>query len=275
MRSLASSSPPPTPPSVYFLGIPVDAVTNGQMFTMVDEWLRNKDQRSHHIACVNVNCVILAQDNERLRHIYSGADIVGADGMPFVRWIRNVHHMPCDRLAAPDILLELARRAKDTGYTFYLFGGHPDVAKRMKENLLTQFPYLKIVGCYSPPFRPMTQEEDEKICEEINALRPDFILVGLGTPKQDYWIEDHLERIRGSVMIASGATFDFFGGRIKMAPRFVRLSGFEWLYRLLSKDFTRLWKRYTVFNIIFLWGFLKQLLGFRPKTATRWRRGNG
>lgn len=262
----------PSPPSVYFVGIPMDAVTYEQMFTMVDAWIQNKEERSHHIACVNANCVVLAQKNERLRRIYSGADIVGADGMPFVRWIRRVNRLPCDRLAAPDILLELAKRAEETGYTFYLFGGHPEVAEQMRQNLLARFPHLKIVGCYSPPFRPLTPEEDEKIVEEINAVRPDFILVGLGTPKQDYWIEDHLERIRGSVMIASGATFDFFGGRIKMAPRLIRLSGFEWLYRLLSKDFVRLWKRYTVYNLIFLWGFGKQLLGIRPRMAERWRR---
>ncbi len=265
----------PVPASVYFLGMPVDAVNYDMMFTMVDDWLRNKDQRSHHIACVNVNNVVLAQDSERLRRIYSGADIIGADGMPFVRWIRTVHRLPCDRLAAPDILLELANRAREAGYSFYLFGGHPEVAARMKENLLARFPYLKIVGCYSPPFRPMTTEEDEAICRDINEARPDFILVGLGTPKQDYWIEEHIDRIRGAVMIASGATFDFFGGRIKMAPRIIRNSGFEWLYRLLSKDFFRLWKRYTVFNAIFLWGFVAQLLGVRQRTATRWRRAEG
>ena len=95
------------------------------------------------------------------------------------------------------------------------------------------------------------QEEDEKIINEINALKPDIVCVGLGTPKQDYWIDENLEKIKGSVLIASGATFDFFGGRIKMAPDFIRKSGFEWMYRLFGKDFKRLWKRYIIMYSVF------------------------
>jgi N-acetylglucosaminyldiphosphoundecaprenol N-acetyl-beta-D-mannosaminyltransferase len=86
--------------------------------------------------------------------------------------------------------------------------------------------------------------------------------VGLGSPKQDVWISEHREKIRGAIMVASGATFDFFSGRIKQAPKWIRDSGFEWLYRL-TKDFRRLWVRYTVYNIIFLVMFGLQLTGLR------------
>jgi N-acetylglucosaminyldiphosphoundecaprenol N-acetyl-beta-D-mannosaminyltransferase len=121
----------------------------------------------------------------------------------------------------------------------------------------------------SPPFRALTEEEDTTICAEINHLKPDIFLVGLGTPKQDYWIEDHLEKVRGSVFVASGATLDFFGGRIKMAPKWIRVSGFEWLYRLFSKDFNRLWKRYTYYNYIFLKYFFLQMCGVKKCNVER------
>jgi N-acetylglucosaminyldiphosphoundecaprenol N-acetyl-beta-D-mannosaminyltransferase len=258
--------------TVNFLGIAVEGVTYDRMAEQIDTWIANKDGRSHHIACLNAFTVVLALSNERLARIYNGADIAGADGMPFVRWIRWFRRVPCDRLYAPDIALELAERAKERGYSFYLYGAAPDVLAKMEENLRERFPHLRIVGSHSPPFRPLTEEEDEAICEEINRLKPDILLVGLGTPKQDYWIDEHLYRIRGSVMVASGATFDFFGGRVKMAPRLIQRSGFEWLYRLLSRDFLRLWRRYTVGNLIFLWNFALQICGVRVREPEIWAR---
>lgn len=255
-----------------FIGTELDAITYEEIFEKIDGWIKDKDGRSHHIACINAFCATLATEDERLSRIYSMADIAGPDGIPFVKWIRRSLKKPCDRIAAPDTILELAKHSKKTGYTFYLYGGHPDVVVKMKEFLEGKFPHIQIVGYMSPPFRPLTEEEDEQICAEINALKPDIISVGLGTPKQDYWIDDHLEKIRGSVIIASGATFDFFGGRIKMAPKFIRESGFEWLYRLLSPDFPRLWRRYILYNGKFMWRFFLQLTGIRPQKAQRIKR---
>jgi len=246
-------------PIANFLGIGIDAVTYDQIFLLIDNWISDKDGRSHHIACINAFCVTLAFSNPRLAQIYNSADVVGPDGLPFVKWIRCMLGVPCDRIAAPDTILELARHSEKTGYTFYLYGGAPDIVVKMKDYLEMRFPHMKIVGYFSPPFRVITPQEDEAICAEINALKPDIICVGLGTPKQDYWIEDHLYKIKGSVLIASGATFDFFGGRIKMAPEFIRKSGFEWMYRLFSKDFTRLFHRYVNMNIMFLWNFALQV----------------
>lgn len=260
----------PTRKAVNFLGVCVDALTYDEMFDLVDKWIRNKAGRSHHIACINAYCVTLARKDPHLARIYNGADIVGPDGMPFVRWIQAIHHEKCDRFAAPDIILQLAERARTTGYTFYLYGGAPNVVAGMKKFLEQRFPFISIVGYRSPPFRSLTTKEDEIVCTEINRLKPDIVCVGLGTPKQDYWIEEHISKIRGSVLIASGATFDFFGGRIKIAPAFIRRSGFEWLYRLMSKDFPRLWRRYTVLNAIFLWQLLLQVLRIRSYEWQRW-----
>jgi len=252
-----------------FLGVGLDPVTYNDVFSAIDLWRQDKTSRSHHIACLNAYCVTLSLADRRLARIYAAADIAGPDGVPFVRWMRFVKKMRCDRIAAPDLIVELAKHSKVTGYTFFLYGGHPDVLEKMRENLISRFPHIKIVGHYSPPFRPLSPEEDAEICERINNLRPDIICVGLGTPKQDYWIDENIYRIKGSVMIASGAAFDFFGGRIKMAPTWVRNSGFEWLYRLLSKDFKRLWYRYTVLNAKFLWNFFLQITGMVIREPVR------
>jgi len=243
-----------------FIGVGIETITYNDMIGRIDGWLENKKGRSHHIACLNAFCVALTLSNKRLRNIYNRSDIAGPDGMPFVYWIRRFSKKKCDRFAAPDIALYLANISIDKGYTFYLYGGAPDVLDKMNDFLKNKFPHIKIVGSYSPPFRELSDSEDEEICAEINKLQPDILLVGLGTPKQDYWIDEHLDKIKGSVFIASGATFDFFGGRIKMAPNWVRVSGFEWLYRLFSKDFLRLAKRYLYYHSVFMLNFILQLL---------------
>jgi N-acetylglucosaminyldiphosphoundecaprenol N-acetyl-beta-D-mannosaminyltransferase len=111
---------------------------------------------------------------------------------------------------------------------------------------------------------------------------PDFLWIGLGSPKQDIWIHDHRERLRGCIIVPSGATFDFFAGRIRQAPKWIRDMGIEWLYRL-TQDFRRLWVRYTIYNVIFLiFFFLQQICvvsfdsqGFIMLFGRRTRFGNG
>jgi N-acetylglucosaminyldiphosphoundecaprenol N-acetyl-beta-D-mannosaminyltransferase len=182
--------------------------------------------------------------------------------MPFLHWARAFYNRKADRLYAPDLMLELARNAKEAGYTFFLYGGNPGAPDKIEEYICERFDGINIVGKYSPPFRPLTEEEDQAVCDMINVAKPDIVWVGLGSPKQDVWISEHREKIRGTIMIASGATFDFFSGRIQQAPKWIRNAGFEWLYRL-SKDFRRLWVRYTVYNFIFLAMFSLQLMGLR------------
>jgi N-acetylglucosaminyldiphosphoundecaprenol N-acetyl-beta-D-mannosaminyltransferase len=249
--------------TINFLGVGLNPITYAEMIRKVDEWLKNKERRSFHIACVNAFCISLTINDSKLREIYNKADIVGADGMPFVWWIRLINKQACDRLYAPDTLEVLLKEAEHKKYSFYLYGGAPDVVLKMKKNIELAYPYINIIGYCSPPFRLLTPEEDLKIIEEINNLKPDIIAVGLGTPKQDYWIDDHINKIKGSIMVASGATFDFWGGRVKIAPKFIQKSGFEWLYRLFSKDFMRLWKRYTWYNLKFLIFFSLQLTNLK------------
>ncbi|RZK63717.1 MAG: hypothetical protein EOO85_30815, partial [Pedobacter sp.] len=146
---------------VNFLGIGLNPITYDALFKKIDRWISDKDGRSYHIACVNAFNIALSLKNEKLKNIYNSADVVGADGMPFVRWIRTVNKQDCDRIAAPDTILALAEHAKTTKYTFYLYGGAPDVCIKMKHYLEERFPHINIVGYYSPPFRELTPEEDQ------------------------------------------------------------------------------------------------------------------
>lgn len=246
-----------------FVGLDIKALKYEDFFQKVDEWIEDKNGRSSHVAIINAFCAASSLQNRELKKIYQQADLIAPDGRPFVYWLRLFLKKPCDQFDASSIVTNLAEKAAEKRYTFYLYGGAPDVLVKMKENLERLYPHINIVGYHSPPFRPMTEEEDKVACEEINRLRPDILCVGLGTPKQDYWIDDHKDKIRGAVFIPCGAIFDFFGGRIKRAPNIVTLIGIEWLYRLFSKDFKRLWYRYTVMHFIFIWNFILQHLGIK------------
>ncbi len=255
-----------------FLGTEIECLTYGDLFESISEWISDKKSRSHHVAIINAYCATMAFINPRVSRIYNSADLVGPDGMPFVYWLRRVVKEPCDQFDASSIVIKLAEKAKEADYSFYLYGGHPDVVKKMKLRLEELYPHINIVGYMSPPFRELTGEEDEAICDKINLLKPDIICVGLGTPKQDYWIDEHIQKIKGAVFIPCGAIFDFFGGRIQRAPNIVSKMGVEWLYRLFSRDFKRLWYRYTVLNIIFLWNFSLQLTRIRVREPKKIKR---
>lgn len=249
------------------LGVYMDCLSYLDMHQIFRRWLSDKTSRSHSVALINVNCCVSALFDRGLRDLYNSADITGIDSMPFLRWARAFYNSESDRLYAPDVMLEVSSRAKELGYTFFLYGGEEGAPDKIEAYLHERFDGIKVVGKYSPPFRKLTAEEDQSVCDMINAAQPDFLWVGLGSPKQDVWIREHREKIRGTVMIASGATFDFFSGRIKQAPKWIRDAGFEWLYRL-TKDFRRLWVRYTVYNLIFIVVFSLQLVGIaRFKSA--------
>src|SRR5271167_996023 len=233
------------------LGINMDCLSYTDMHQIFNVWLSDKGSRSHSLALINVNCCVSALFDKRLLRLYNSADIVGIDSMPFLKWARAFYNKNSDRFYAPDVMLEVSSKAKENGYTFFLYGGAPDAPEQIEGYLTERFGGITVVGKYSPPFRPLTDGEDQAVCDMINRARPDFLWVGLGSPKQDVWISEHREKIRGTIMVASGATFDFFSGKIKQAPAWIRESGFEWLYRL-SKDFRRLWVRYLVYNLIFV-----------------------
>jgi len=135
------------------------------------------------------------------------------------------------------------------------------VLKALAQRLKKDFPEIKIVGSYSPPFRELTAEEDQTIVENIERSGVDIVWVGLSSPKQEYWMAEHLGKINAPVMIGVGAAFDFLSGNKPQAPRWIQRSGFEWLFRLANEP-ERLWPRYRQYPR-FVWLILLQLIGLK------------
>ena len=250
----------PKPKALRLLGLELHCISYQDMFTIFDCWLNAQSNRGFSVALVNVNVCVSSLLNRRIRQVYQEADLRGVDGMPFVylaRLFRNTH---TDQLCAPAMILECAKEASKHGYKFFLYGGWPGAPEAISVFLTTVNPELKIVGTYSPPFRSLTPEEDTEVMRMITASGANLVWVGLGSPKQDTWIMQHRDRLPGCILIASGATFDFYAGLVRRAPMWMTKGGLEWLYRL-SQDPIRLWKRYTIYNVLFMGALLLELMG--------------
>jgi N-acetylglucosaminyldiphosphoundecaprenol N-acetyl-beta-D-mannosaminyltransferase len=148
------------------------------------------------------------------------------------------------------------------GYRHFFYGGAPGVAEDLAARLASRFPSLKIAGTYSPPFRPLTLEEDAEAVCIINRARADIFWVGLGAPKQERWMFEHRASLNVPVLVGVGAAFDFHTGRIAQAPPWIRDHGFEWLFRL-SREPSRLWHRYLLYGTQFVALVLMEALGLK------------
>ena len=245
---------------VNVLGVGVSAVNMRQALDAIDEWIARRQQ--HYVCVTGVHGVMECQRDDDLRRIHNAAGMVTPDGMPLV-WLsrlRGCSHVR--RVYGPDLMLAVCARSTQMGYKHFLYGGADDVPQQLGDSLRRRFPGLCIVGAYSPPFRPLTEEEDTQIVQMINQAAPDVVWVGLSTPKQECWMAAHLGRIDAPVLIGVGAAFDFHAGRKKQAPRWMQHSGLEWLFRLVTEP-RRLWHRYLVYNPLFVLLVLLQALGFK------------
>lgn len=139
--------------------------------------------------------------------------------MPLVWLSRFKGFRHVERVYGPDLMLVLCERSVAQDYQHFFYGGARGVLGQLADILSQRFPGLVVAGTYSPPFRPLTSEEDEEIVRMINQASPDIVWVGLGTPKQEHWIVEHIGRLNAPILIGVGAAFDFLTGRKPQAPR--------------------------------------------------------
>jgi N-acetylglucosaminyldiphosphoundecaprenol N-acetyl-beta-D-mannosaminyltransferase len=226
----------------------------------IDAWIA---ARSPHYICIrDVHGVMRCQTDEELRRIHNVAGLVTPDGMPLVWLSRILGFDGVQRVYGPDLLLEACEGFVHRGYRHYFYGGQPGVAQLLATRLHDRFPGLSVAGTFSPPFRELTPDEEENVVAAINGARADIVWVGLGTPKQEYWMSRHVGRVTAPVLVGVGAAFDFHAGTVRQAPVWIRSAGFEWLFRLAMEP-RRLTKRYLLNNPRFVWEVCLQLLGVK------------
>jgi N-acetylglucosaminyldiphosphoundecaprenol N-acetyl-beta-D-mannosaminyltransferase len=254
-------------PRVNILGVGVTPVNLSQTINILEEW--RAEGRHEYVLCTSVHGLVEAQRDPEIRSALNHSGLTTEDGMPLVWWCQRSGYFNAGRVSGTDLLLAMCERAAQKGHRHYFYGGSPRVVEAMVARLEERFPGIAIAGYRSPPFRPLTPEEDAADIRAINEARPDYVWVGLGMPKQDKWIVQHVGKVQAAALLGVGAAFDFVAGTKRRAPLWMQRSGFEWLFRLLTEP-RRLAHRYLVYNTIFVVRALQQVAGLKSYARDGW-----
>ena len=245
---------------VDILGIPIAAVNMREAVACIASWIESGVRT--FVTVTGVHGIMESQSDQELKRIHTSAGMCVPDGMPTV-WIGRLYgHRAMSRVYGPDLMLETMRASLNRGYTHFLFGGKEGIPDLLKRRLEEKFPGIRIVGTLSPPFRPMTPQEEGEFQTLVESLSPDIIWVGLGTPKQERWMATHVGKLSAKVMIGVGAAFDFHAGLVRQAPRWVQHCGLEWFFRMCMEP-RRLWHRYLYNNPRFVLLMIRQFLNLK------------
>ncbi len=233
-------------PTVNILGVDIAAIDMNWLLRFTQENL--EQLKGDYICVANVHTTVTAYEDEKYREIQNGGILAIPDGGPLSSVGRKRGAADMARTTGPSYMGEALKLG---GYRHFFYGSTEETLTRLRKNLSSDYPQAVIAGMISPPFRPLTEEEDRNIIERINETEPDFIWIGLGAPKQEKWMAAHQGKVNG-LMVGVGAAFDYYAGNIKRAPEWMQNANLEWFYRLLQ-DPKRLFKRYFVTNTKFIW----------------------
>ncbi len=209
-------------------GLKIDNVNRKEALKYVERFF--EEDRFHYIVTLNPEGVVIAQDNKLFNSVINEADLVVADGSWLVRAVRFLGGIIGERVAGIDLLLDMLNLCKEKGYSVYLLGAKEDIVISAKKRLEDTFPGIRILGFHNGYFNT---EEEVMILEEIKSLKPDLLVVGLGMPKQEIWINRHKD-LPVKLAIGVGGSFDVISGDIPRAPYWMQVIGLEWFYRILK-----------------------------------------
>jgi len=245
---------------VNVLGVGVSALNLDSAILAIDHAL---NQRQRGYVCVTgVHGVSEAQNDPGFRAILNQSLLTTPDGMPMVWMGRLQGFRSMGRVYGPDLMLRVCAFSLERRFSHFFYGGAPGVAEDLKTTLENRFPGLRVVGTYTPPFRPLTPAEQDDLQRRVAETKPDFFWVGLSTPKQERFMAENWQKLDARLFFGVGAAFDFHTGRIPQAPRWMQRAGLEWLFRLKCEP-RRLWKRYGKNNPLFVMRAAAQLLRIR------------
>jgi N-acetylglucosaminyldiphosphoundecaprenol N-acetyl-beta-D-mannosaminyltransferase len=246
-------------PDFRVLGVRVHAVQIPEVVSLMERWIQER-AAVRYIAVTGMHGVMEAQQDPGFRSVLKAADLVVPDGMPLV-WLGRWHGYALRRRVYGPELMETFCRTTGPSYRHFFYGGGPGVADRLADVLKQRYG-VNAVGTYSPPFRPLSEEENAQVSRKIRAVAPDVVWVGLSTPKQERWMFEQRPRLTVPLLVGVGAAFDFIAGTVKQSPVWMRENGLEWLFRLIQEP-RRLWQRYLILGPQFTWNVCLELLKLR------------
>ena len=230
---------------VALFGIEIDQVSLTQATEVVSSWLNDEQSQCQFVVTPNVDHVVQLQVNPRMRQAYEAASLVVADGWPLVTAARLLKKPLPERVPGSDLVPQLfANAIPHRQLRTYLLGAGVGVAERAAEHIEQRWPNVSVVGTNSPP---LGFENDPQLCDalvqSVDDAQPHLLIVGLGAPKQEIWLQNYQHRLSTRAAVAAGATIDFLAGEQSRAPVWVQQVYLEWLYRI-GTDPRRLALRY-------------------------------
>jgi N-acetylglucosaminyldiphosphoundecaprenol N-acetyl-beta-D-mannosaminyltransferase len=249
----------------YTLGTKVHGTSYEKATAQILEWAGREESRS--VCVANVHTVMEGYDCRDFQNVINGADLVTPDGMPLVWSLKLEGVKDASRVYGPDLTPYVLKAAEEEGVPIGFYGGSSFVLERLLERVRREYPQLAIVFAQSPPYRPLTHEEDREVVDAMRRSGARVLFVGLGCPKQERWMAEHRGQIN-AVMLGVGAAFDFLAGSKRQSPRWMQAIGLEWLFRLATEP-KRLWKRYMKHNPRFVVLMAMQLTGRRFRSPAR------
>lgn len=242
------------------LGIDIAVTNMKEVVEYIEKNINNL--RGKYISVCNGHTSVMAYEDAEYGNIQKTATLALPDGEPLSIVSRKRGYQEAERVTGPDLMEEMFHKAEaGDELRHFFYGGTQDTLDKLKQKLEKKYPNMQIAGMYSPPFRALTEEEDIAAIEMLNDSRADIIWVGLGAPKQERWMYEHRGKLNG-VSIGVGAGFDYHAGKLKRAPKWMQENSMEWFFRLIQ-DPERLWKRYLVTNIKFVYYIIKENKDFR------------
>lgn len=237
----------------------VDICDHASVIRRIDELVKRE---TGGYACFStVHMVMESHDNPEYGAKVNAADIIIPDGMPLV-WMQKIQgQKDAARVRANDLMIMLCRYAAENCLNVGFYGGKQEVIDAIILRAKNELPNLGISYAFSPPFRPLTDEEDSDVTSEIRESGTQILFMGLGCPKQEIWMAAHKDKLN-CVMLGVGASFDFYAGKVKESPEWLGKLGLEWLFRLTQEP-KRLWRRYLILNPRFMRLAMLQLAGIK------------
>ena len=232
---------------VTLFGTQIDRVNMAEAVATIGDWCReDRGDACRFVVTPNVNHIVMLRSNDALQRAYEHAALIVLDGTPLVWCARLLGKPVPERVAGSDLVPALFRSiAPNEELTAYLLGAAEGVAERAKLLAEQRYPRLRIVGTYSPPFGfERDEQENRKILERIAMASPQVLVLGLGAPKQELWIDRHRHAIQAKVALCVGATIDFLAEAQPRAPTWMRRAGLEWAFRV-AREPRRLALRYA------------------------------
>jgi N-acetylglucosaminyldiphosphoundecaprenol N-acetyl-beta-D-mannosaminyltransferase len=246
-------------PCAIVLGVFVDAIDMEGALARIGELLQSGSRG--YVCAVDVNGVLSALRNGAVADALEHAALALPDGTP-TAWVgraQGFRHMR--PVTGPEVMQQIFSRQQFAGCSHFFYGGKPGVADELAATLCRQYPWTKVAGIYTPPFRDLTSGEEAELIATIRQCKPDIVWVGIGAPRQELFMRRMLPLLDTRLMFGVGAAFDFLTGRVRMCPPWIKRAGLHWLHRL-AQDPARLWRR-NVRNTAFVWHIALQMTGMR------------